>query len=72
MTQAATSGVKHPEVTVQLSGEDGNAMFIMARVRKAMQRAGVSAEDITAYVNDAKAGDYDHLLRVTMQTVNVE
>ena len=63
---------KYDHVTVQLTGEDGNAFAIMARVRAAMRRAGVSAADIEAYTAEAKSGDYDNLLRVTMETVNVE
>lgn len=64
--------VKFPQVHVQLTGEDGNAFFIIGRVVKEMRRAGVSAEAIAEYQKDAMSGDYDHLLQVTMQTVNVD
>jgi hypothetical protein len=59
------------DVDVKLVGQDGNAFAIMGAVRQALRRARVSREDIDAYLQEAKAGDYDHLLRVTMNTVNV-
>lgn len=64
--------VKFPEVEVELIGQDGNAFFIMGRVAKAMQRAGIAKEDIDAYREEATSGDYDNLLRVTMQTVTCD
>lgn len=64
--------VKFPDVTVPLVGEDGNAFSILGRVTKAMRKAGLSEEDIDAYMNEAMEGDYDHLLRVTMETVNTQ
>lgn len=60
------------DVTVSLIGEDGNAFAIMGAVTKALKAAGVDSDDIKAYRDDAMAGDYDHLLRVTMATVNIE
>lgn len=62
---------KYPEIEVQLSGEDGNAFFIIGKVAKAMKRAGVSRDEIDAFESDAMSGDYDNLLRVTMATVCV-
>jgi hypothetical protein len=59
-------------VVVKLVGEDGNAFSIMGRVSGAMRRAGVDKETIDAYLNEATSGDYDHLLQVTMQYVDVE
>jgi hypothetical protein len=67
-----TQEPKFPEVVVQLTGEDGNAFVIIGAVRKAMRLAGVSDEDVEAYTNAAMEGDYNQLLRVTMQTVTVE
>ena len=62
---------KFPEIEVQLSGEDGNAFSIIGRVQKAMRRAGVSVEDIKIFQDDATSGDYDHVLTIAMETVNV-
>lgn len=61
--------VKHPEVSVRLVGEDGNAFAIMGRVSKAMKAAGLPKDEINAYMNEAMSGDYDNLLRTTMQWV---
>jgi hypothetical protein len=63
--------VKFPQVHVKLVSQDGNAFNVMGLTAKAMRRAGVSKEAIDAYMADAMSGDYDHLLAVTMQTVDV-
>ena len=52
----------------KLAGEDGNAYFIMARVRRALLDAGLK-EAAEAYDKEAKSGDYDHLLAVSMSYV---
>jgi len=62
---------KYSEIEVTLVGEDGNAFFIMGRVTKAMKLAGVSKEEIATYLKEAKSGDYDNLLAVTMDWVTV-
>lgn len=61
---------KH-DLTVQLTGHDGNAFAIMGAVSQALRRAGVDKAEIDTYVDEATAGDYDNLLRVTMRWVNV-
>ena len=59
------------EVEVQLSGNDGNAFSIMASVKNALKKAGASKEEIDQYISDSMAGDYDNLLRVAMDWVEV-
>ena len=63
--------VKYPNVSVDLIGQDGNALFILGRVMKEMRRGGVSAEGIEDFRKDATSGDYDNLLRVVMNYVMV-
>lgn len=63
--------VKYPNVTVQLVGEDGNAFGVLAAVRRALVNANVPKDEIKEYMPQAMDGDYDNLLRVTMETVNV-
>lgn len=63
---------KYPHVTVRLSGSDGNAFAIVGAVRAALGRSGVPKDAIDAFAREATAGDYDHLLQVTMSTVNVK
>jgi hypothetical protein len=56
--------------TVKLIGEDGNAYAIMGRVTRALRKAGYSKEEIDRYRKEAKSGDYDNLLRVTLKWVD--
>ena len=67
-----TNQPKYPDIVVQLSGEDGNAYFIMGRVRKALRRHDVSAEEIQEYTKQSMLSDYDNLLRVAMEWVTCE
>lgn len=64
--------VKFPEVTVKLTKANGNSFAILAAVQREMRKSGVDPTAITEYVNEATNDDYNHLLRVTMETVNVE
>lgn len=65
------SDIKYPEVKVRLSGQNGNAFFILGRVSSEMKKAGVPAKEIDDFSKEATAGDYDHLLRTTMRWVDV-
>ena len=58
--------------TVKLVGEDGNGFAIMGKTIKALKRAGADKEYTDKYMNEAMSGDYDHLLGVTMEYVDVE
>lgn len=60
---------KYPHVVVPLSGEDGNAFFILCRVRRALRLAGVSDEEIQAFTKEAESGDYDNVLATAMKWV---
>jgi len=61
---------KYPEVTVRLLGQDGNAFFILGKVSTALKKAG-HKDAAEKYMEEATSGDYDNLLRVTMQYVTV-
>jgi len=52
-------------------GEDGNSFAIMAKVKMALVKAGADKEYIDSYFDEATAGDYDHLIQVTMEYVEV-
>ena len=58
--------------TVKLIGQDGNAFAVMGRVKQALKRAGADKEYIDQYISEATSGDYNHLLSVSMEYVNVE
>ena len=66
--------MKAPEIkpTVKLVGEDGNAFAIIGRVRKALKRAGADTEYVQKYQDEAMSGDYDNVLIISMQYVDVE
>lgn len=63
--------IKHPEIFVQLAGEDGNAFAILGRVQRAMRRASLPQEEITLFTEEATKGDYESLLRTVMTWVEV-
>jgi len=69
--QTSTKPKPHPEVEVQLSGEDGNAYAIIGAVAKGLRRAG-HPEDATRWNTWAMQSEsYDQLLRRAMRTVTV-
>jgi len=55
------------KVKVPLVGEDGNAFSIIGRVSRALRRAGNPPEVVDEYKRRCTSGDYDNLLRVTME-----
>ena len=65
------STVKY-DIDVQLTGEDGNAFAILAAVVKGLKKAGASPVEVDEFQQEAMSGDYDHLLQVCMQWVNVQ
>ena len=58
-------------IEVQLVGQEGNAFAIMGAVTKALRQNGYTPDDIDEYKKEAMSGDYDNLLRVTMEWVEV-
>ncbi len=67
-----SSQPKYPQVHVQLVGEDGNAVAIIARVRRAMRNANIPQEEISQFTEEATSGDYNHLLQTVMGWVSVD
>lgn len=59
------------KIEVKLIGEDGNAFFILGKVSRELRRAGYTKEQIDQYLDEAKSGDYDKLLQVTMKWVDI-
>ena len=58
---------KHPDITVTLTGQDGNAFAVLGRCREAARNAGLSEDEIANFMAEAMAGDYDHLLQTAMR-----
>lgn len=63
--------IRHPEVTVQLIGTDGNAFAVLGKVQREMRRAGVPAAEVKEFLDEAMSGDYDNLLVTCMKWVEV-
>ena len=57
-------------IKVRLLGNNGNAFFILGTVRRALEKAGY--RDLAKqYMKEATTGDYNHLLAVTQEYVEV-
>ena len=67
----STQDIRYPDITVQLTGNDGNAFFIIGAVSSALRRHGVDKEEIDVFTEEAMSGDYDHLLATCMKWVDV-
>lgn len=61
---------KFPDIKVQLTGQDGNAFVIVARVRKAIEDAG-HIDEAKEFFEEALSGSYGHLLRTCDEYVTV-
>lgn len=59
------------DVVVKLTETDGNAFCIIGKVSKALKNAG-HIDLAKEYQKEAMKGDYDNLLRVSMEYVEVE
>lgn len=61
---------KYPDIEVQLTGRDGNAMAIMASVSAALRRNG-HGNEVNAFMTEAMSGDYDNVIATAMRWVSV-
>ena len=59
------------DVDVQLTGTDGNAFALMARVTQGIREGGGTKADESEFMKEAMSSDYNHLLRTCMEWVNV-
>ena len=65
------TSIRYPEIQVQLTGRDGNALGVLGTVRAALRAGGVSDEDVSRFHEEATSGDYNHLLATAMAWVDV-
>lgn len=64
--------VLYPNITVQLTGKDGNAFAVIAEVSEALKNAGL-VNEAKKFTQDAfQSESYDELLQLCMETVNVK
>jgi hypothetical protein len=71
MSKSNDTGIRFPDVEVQLTGEDGNAFGILGRISRELRRSGATADEVSEFTTEATSGDYDHLLRTAMRWVRV-
>lgn len=55
----------------KLIGCDSNAFVILGKVVDALRTSGYSKEEITEFQEKATGGDYNNLLRVCMEYVEI-
>lgn len=63
---------KYPDIHVQLTGNDRGVYGPLARCLDAMTRAGITILERDRFTAEATAGDYDHLLQVSVEWLTVE
>ncbi len=63
---------KYPDITVQLTGQDGNAFMVLGLCQRAAKDAGLSKDEISSFLQEATSGDNDHLLQTVMRWFNCE
>lgn len=62
---------KNDKPKLELIGQDGNAFVILGLAQRAAKKAGWDAERRKKFMNEAKSGDYDHLLQTCMEYFDV-
>jgi hypothetical protein len=58
-------------VRIERYGQTGNAFYILGAVKSGLKQVGVDKAEIAQYDAEAKSGDYDNLLAVTAQWVDL-
>lgn len=56
---------------LKLTGEDGNAFYILGKAVKTARAANWSKEKIDKFTAEATSGDYDNVLQVCMRYFDV-
>ncbi len=63
---------RYPDITVDLSGVDGNVYAIIGAVYNAIKEGGLHKEAQQFKRQCFKAGSYDEILQLAVSTVNAE
>lgn len=58
-------------IPVQLLGEDGNAMVLISKVRRALVKASVREDEVNKFMTEAMSGDYNKVIQTCMEWVDV-
>lgn len=59
------------DVTIDISGEDGNCFVILTRTIQALREVGFLQEEIDRFWAEATSSDYDHLCVEAAKYVNL-
>lgn len=70
-TESNLMSPKYEAISVQLTGADGNAFAIMAKVSSALRKESIADDEVEKYLAESMSGDYDNLLSTAMRWVNV-
>lgn len=62
---------KYPNIEVQLTGQDGNAFYIIGTCLQAMRPAGLPQSERDEFQKQATSGDYNNLLATCMEWFDV-
>ena len=62
----------HKKPVVKLSGQDGNAFYILGACQRAAKKAGWDAEKIKSVMDEMRGGDYNNLLATAMKHFDVD
>lgn len=62
---------RFPKIEVSLVGQDGNSFMILGLVGNALRAAQVSQDEIHEFYDEARRGDYNHLLQTVQSWVTV-
>ncbi len=57
--------------TLELLGTNGNAFAVLGKAIETLKRAGYSQERVDEFLEEAKSGDYDHLLGTCIKWFDV-
>ena len=63
--------IKYPEIEVQLTGQDSNALNLIGLVKNALRDAGVEQDEISEFITEATSGNHDHVIQTCMKWVEV-
>ena len=66
------TATRYPDITVQLTGTDGNACAIIGAVLRALYRAQVPTAEIDKFRDEATSGDYENVIQTAMRWVDVD
>lgn len=61
---------RHPEISVQLSGTNGNAIALMTKVTRALREAG-HGDEVNEFMSEALSADYQNVLATIARWVYV-